>query len=95
MRVTAAAARVRSCTTCPDVRRRTGQRHRQSGGTDAAGLPFGTDAAGLPIGIHALGRYADEATLFRLAAQIEAATAGQRARSRTTAATTDPTMAPP
>lgn len=42
-------------------------------GNPAASIPFGVDAAGLPIGIHVLGRYADEATLVRLAAQIEAA----------------------
>jgi amidase len=36
-------------------------------------LPFGVDHAGLPLAIHFLGRYGDEATLFRLAAQIEQA----------------------
>lgn len=34
-------------------------------------LPFGLDDDGLPIGIHVLGRFGDEATLFRLAAQLE------------------------
>lgn len=42
-------------------------------GNPAMSIPFGTDATGLPIGIHVLGRYGDEATLFRLAAQLEAA----------------------
>jgi amidase len=28
---------------------------------------------GLPIGVHVLGRFGDEATLFRLAGQLEAA----------------------
>jgi amidase len=29
--------------------------------------------AGLPIGVHFMGRFGDEATLFRLASQLEAA----------------------
>jgi amidase len=36
-------------------------------------LPLCWNAQGLPIGIQIMGRYADEATLFRLAAQLEAA----------------------
>jgi amidase len=42
-------------------------------GNPAMSVPFGSSPDGLPIGIHVLGRYADEATLFRLAAQLEAA----------------------
>jgi amidase len=30
-------------------------------------------ADGLPVGVHVLGRFGDEATLVRLAAQVEAA----------------------
>jgi amidase len=41
-------------------------------GQPAAMVPFGV-ADGLPVGIHLIGRPAGEATLFRLAAQIEAA----------------------
>lgn len=42
-------------------------------GNPAMSVPLAWNAAGLPIGIHFLGRYADEATLFRLAAQLERA----------------------
>lgn len=42
-------------------------------GNPAMSVPFGTDEDGLPVGIHVLGRFGDEATLFRLAAQIEEA----------------------
>jgi amidase len=41
-------------------------------GQPAAMVPFGV-ADGLPVGVHLIGRPADEATLFRLAAQMEAA----------------------
>lgn len=40
-------------------------------GNPAMSMPFGFDTDGRPIGIHILGRYGDEATLFRLAAQLE------------------------
>lgn len=43
-------------------------------GQPAASMPLGWSDDGLPIGITALGRPADEATLLRLAAQLEAAT---------------------
>jgi len=42
-------------------------------GQPAMSLPLCWNAQGLPIGIQIMGRYADEATLFRLAAQLEAA----------------------
>jgi amidase len=42
-------------------------------GNPAMSLPLWWNAYGLPIGVHVLGRYADEATLFRLAGQLEAA----------------------
>ncbi len=42
-------------------------------GHPAMSVPLYWNAEGLPIGAHFVGRYADEATLFRLAAQLEAA----------------------
>jgi len=42
-------------------------------GQPAVSLPFRWTADGLPIGVQAVGRFGDEATLFRLAAQLEAA----------------------
>ncbi len=42
-------------------------------GNPAMSVPLFWNADGLPIGVHFLGRFADEATLFRLAAQLEAA----------------------
>jgi amidase len=42
-------------------------------GNPAMSLPLWWNGAGLPIGVHFLGRYGDEATLFRLAGQLEAA----------------------
>lgn len=41
-------------------------------GQPSLSLPLGMSGAGLPIGMMFTGRYADEATLFRLAAQLEA-----------------------
>ena len=41
-------------------------------GQPAATVPFGM-VEGLPVGVQLIGRPADEATLFRLAAQLEAA----------------------
>ena len=40
-------------------------------GQPSLSLPLEMDASGLPIGMMFSGRYADEATLFRLAAQLE------------------------
>ncbi|MFN3522192.1 MAG: amidase [Phenylobacterium sp.] len=40
-------------------------------GQPSLSLPLEQDSAGLPIGMMFTGRYADEATLFRLAAQLE------------------------
>ena len=42
-------------------------------GNPAMSVPLWWNSAGLPIGVHVLGRFGDEATLFRLAAQLEAA----------------------
>jgi amidase len=42
-------------------------------GQPAMSVPTSWTASGLPIGTHWLGRFGDEATLFRLAAQLEAA----------------------
>jgi amidase len=36
-------------------------------------LPLGTSPEGLPVAVQCVARYGDEATLFRLAAQLEAA----------------------
>jgi amidase len=42
-------------------------------GNPAMSVPLWWNDKGLPIGVHFLGRFGDEATLFRLAAQIEEA----------------------
>jgi amidase len=42
-------------------------------GQPAMSVPLSWNNAGLPIGVHFTGRYADEATLFRLAAELEIA----------------------
>lgn len=42
-------------------------------GQPAMSVPLSWSDAGLPIGVHFTARYADEATLFRLAAQLEIA----------------------
>ncbi len=42
-------------------------------GNPAMSLPLHWNGAGLPIGVQFAGRFGDEATLFRLAAQLEAA----------------------
>jgi len=42
-------------------------------GNPAMSVPLWSSADGLPIGVHYLGRFGDEATLIRLAAQLEAA----------------------
>ena len=42
-------------------------------GQPAMMLPLGMSEAGLPLATQLVGRYGDEATLFRLAAQLESA----------------------
>jgi amidase len=42
-------------------------------GQPAMSVPLFWNADNLPIGTHFIGRFGDEATLFRLAAQLEAA----------------------
>ena len=42
-------------------------------GNPAMSVPLWWNGDGLPIGVHFLGRFGDEATLFRLASQLEAA----------------------
>jgi Asp-tRNA(Asn)/Glu-tRNA(Gln) amidotransferase A subunit family amidase len=42
-------------------------------GQPAASVPWSFDERALPVGIQLIGRAADEATLFRLSAQLEAA----------------------
>jgi amidase len=42
-------------------------------GQPSLSLPLGMSKTGLPIGMMFTGRYADEATLYRLAAQLESA----------------------
>jgi amidase/6-aminohexanoate-cyclic-dimer hydrolase len=44
-----------------------------SSGNPAMTLPLGTSRSGLPLGVQFAGRFGDEATLFRLAAQLETA----------------------
>jgi amidase len=60
-----AAKRVFDWIACPPLFNITGQ--------PAMSIPLAWNAQGLPIGMHFAGRFGDEAMLFRLAAQLEAA----------------------
>ena len=42
-------------------------------GQPAISLPVGRTESGFPVSVHAVARFADEATLFRLSAQLEQA----------------------
>ncbi len=42
-------------------------------GQPAMSVPLHWNGESLPIGVHVIGRFGDEATLFRLAAQLESA----------------------
>jgi len=44
-----------------------------SSGNPAMTLPLATSSAGLPLGVQFVARFGDEATLFRLASQLETA----------------------
>jgi amidase len=60
-----AATRVFDWIACPPLFNVTGQ--------PAMSVPLAWNGSGLPIGMHFAGRWGDEATLFRLAAQLETA----------------------
>jgi amidase len=63
-------------------------------GNPAMSVPLHWTERGLPIGMHFLGRFGDEATLFRLAAQLEQARpwAHRRPSTFAAAATSDPAV---
>ena len=60
-----------SCATCSQTVGYT--QLFNASGHPAMSVPLSWNAAGLPIGVQFVGRFGDEATLFRLAAQLEQA----------------------
>ena len=65
-------------------------------GQPAMSVPLSWNAAGLPIGVQLAGRFGDEATLFRVASQLEAARSWSDQRPPALAATPSaPPAAPP
>jgi amidase len=61
-------------------------------GSPAMSVPLWWNTAGLPVGVHFLGRYGDEATLFRLASQLESARPWSARVPQVTAGTEPPGM---
>ena len=59
-------------------------------GNPAMSVPLWWNTSGLPVGVHFLGRYGDEATLFRLASQLESVRPWSARTPSVSAGTTPP-----